>query len=162
MGLKARQDFRVINLWDIDVNLVFQANLAPLLPFVPILKGGGSPELVRRALIQLQQDKDLVELESLLGFFASFVLDTGIVQQILRWDMTVLRESPWYQEILLEGEERGERSIILRLIHRKFGSLSPQITEKIQALSVQQVEALADDLLDFNNLDNLNKWLEQQ
>jgi predicted transposase YdaD len=40
MGLMAHQDFKVINLWEVDVNLVFAANLKPLLPFVPILDGG--------------------------------------------------------------------------------------------------------------------------
>jgi predicted transposase YdaD len=27
----------------------------------------------------------------------------------MRWDMTVLRESPWYEEILKEGLEKGEQ-----------------------------------------------------
>ena len=25
----------------------------------------------------------------------------------IRWDMTVLRESPWYEQILQEGEQKG-------------------------------------------------------
>ncbi len=47
------------------------------------------------------------QLEPLLAFFASFVLDMPLVQQIMRWDMVVLRESPWYQEILSFGEQKG-------------------------------------------------------
>jgi uncharacterized protein YpbB len=58
--------------------------LDTLLPFVPILKDGGNQQTVRRALVKLQQNEQLVELESLLGFFASFVLDTELVQQIMR------------------------------------------------------------------------------
>ncbi|MFM5889468.1 MAG: hypothetical protein ACKOQS_14470 [Dolichospermum sp.] len=45
----------------------------------------------------------------MLSFFASFVLDIPLVQQIMRWDMIVLRESPWYQQILKEGLEAGEK-----------------------------------------------------
>ncbi|MEM9136482.1 MAG: hypothetical protein AAGB01_03930 [Cyanobacteria bacterium P01_F01_bin.42] len=100
MGLRAIQDYRTINLWEVDVSLVFQENIASLLPFVPILKGGDSPALVQRALVQLERDEDLKELESLLAFFASLVLDTGVIQQILRWDMTVLRESSWYARMI--------------------------------------------------------------
>lgn len=37
MGLTARQDYRVINLWEVDAELVLQQPLPPLLPFVPIL-----------------------------------------------------------------------------------------------------------------------------
>jgi predicted transposase YdaD len=83
--------------------------LDTLLPFVPILKDGGNQQTVRRALVKLQQNEQLVELESLLGFFASFVLDTELVQQIMRWDVTVLRESHWYLEIQQESEQVGEQ-----------------------------------------------------
>lgn len=38
-GLRAIQDYCVINLWEVDVNVAFQQPLPSLLPFVPILKG---------------------------------------------------------------------------------------------------------------------------
>ncbi|MFM6135696.1 MAG: hypothetical protein ACKO2Z_11945, partial [Sphaerospermopsis kisseleviana] len=57
---------------------------------------------------ELRRDEQLQDLEPLLSFFASFVLDIPLVQQIMRWDMTVLRESPWYEEILKEGLQQGE------------------------------------------------------
>ncbi|WP_448571273.1 hypothetical protein [Trichothermofontia sp.] len=76
---------------------------------MPILKQGGAVATVQRALGLLRQDEQLVELEVLLAFFASFVLDSEMVRQIMRWDMAVLRESPWYQEILREGEHQGEQ-----------------------------------------------------
>ena len=55
----------------------------------------------------MRADEQFIELESLLAFFASFVLESKVVRQIMRWDMAVLRESPWYQEILREGEKLG-------------------------------------------------------
>jgi len=94
IGLRAIQDYRVINLWEVDANIAFQQPLPSLLPFVPILKGGDRESFVRQALQQLQADDRFSELESLLAFFASFVLETPLVKQIMRWDMTVLRESP--------------------------------------------------------------------
>lgn len=42
-GLQARQDYRVINLWEVEVATVFERPIPSLLPFVPILKGGGEP-----------------------------------------------------------------------------------------------------------------------
>ncbi len=45
----------------------------------------------------------LNQLEPLLAFFASFVLEMSIVQEIMRWDIAVLRESPWYQEIMVRS-----------------------------------------------------------
>ncbi len=51
-GLQVRQDYRVINLWEVDVNIAFEQPLPSLLPFVPILKGG-EDELKIRARIAL-------------------------------------------------------------------------------------------------------------
>jgi predicted transposase YdaD len=124
--------------------MVFEQSLDTLLPFVLILKDGGNQQTVRRALVKLQQNEQLVELESLLGFFASFVLDTELVRQILRWDMAVLRESPWYQEIQQEGEQRGRiegrtqeaRSLILRLLSRRVGTLPAGVEAQVQALEL--------------------------
>ncbi|QLE48538.1 transposase [Nostoc sp. C057] len=107
-GLRAIQDYRVINLWEIDVNIAFQQPLPSLLPFVPILKGGENESIIREALQIPRADEQLNQLETVLAFFATFVLENTLVQEIMRWDMSVLRESPWYQEILREGEARGE------------------------------------------------------
>ncbi|NEQ26822.1 MAG: Rpn family recombination-promoting nuclease/putative transposase [Microcoleus sp. SIO2G3] len=106
-GLQARQDYRVINLWEVEAQVVIQQPLPSLLPFVPVLRGGSEESTVRRALQVLRTDEQLRELEPLLAFFATFVLDIPLVQQIMRWDMAVLRESPWYQEILREGLQQG-------------------------------------------------------
>ncbi|NJM67330.1 MAG: DUF4351 domain-containing protein [Acaryochloris sp. RU_4_1] len=167
LGLQARQDYCVINLWEVEADIVFERSLDTLLPFVPILKDGGNQQTVRRALIQLQQNEELVELESLLGFFASFVLDTELVQQIMRWDMTVLRESPWYQEIVQEGENRvrqeglqREQALILRLLNRRIGDVSLDLQSQIQALSLDQLEALGEALLDFSAPADLVGWLQ--
>ncbi|MBD2194909.1 MULTISPECIES: Rpn family recombination-promoting nuclease/putative transposase [Calothrix] len=108
-GIAAYQDYRVINLWEVDANIAFEQPVPSLLPFVPILQGGEDESKIREALRLLQADEQLNQLETVLAFFATFVIDSALVKQIMRWDMTVLRESPWYQEILREGEIRGEQ-----------------------------------------------------
>ncbi len=58
-GLRATQDYRVINLWEVDVNTVFETPLPSLIPFVPILKGGENEVVIREALQILRQDEQL-------------------------------------------------------------------------------------------------------
>ena len=108
-GLRAIQDYRVINLWEVDVSIAFEQPLPSLLPFVPILKGGENESTIREALQILRADEQLNQLETVLAFFATFVLDSALVQEIMRWDMAVLRESPWYKEIEQRGVEQGRR-----------------------------------------------------
>jgi predicted transposase YdaD len=174
LGQQSRQDYQVINLWEVEAELVFEQNLVTLMPFVPILKNGDDEVLVRRAVQLLQQDPRLNELESLLAFFASFVLNTEVVAQILRWDMAVLRESPWYQEILLQGEQRGitlgeqrgaQREAValnLRQLARRLrlDSLPDSCRIQIEQLTLPQLEALSEALLDFQTSADLETWLQ--
>ncbi|HEY9701532.1 MAG TPA: Rpn family recombination-promoting nuclease/putative transposase [Allocoleopsis sp.] len=168
MGIKAYQEYQVINLWEVDVNLVFEQKLSSLLPFVPILKGGDDETIIRRALRELQTDEKLDQLEPLLSFFASFVLEMPVVQQIMRWDMTVLRESPLYQEMIKEaetngfqlGKAEGESNLIIRQIRRRLGEIEPHLELTIRQLSMAKLEELGDCLLDFSTMADLIPWLE--
>jgi predicted transposase YdaD len=116
---------------------------------------------LRQAVIELRENETLQELEPLLSFFASFVLDLPIVQQIMRWDMTVLRESPWYQEILKEGLQQESLTLVSKLIEHRFGIISLELNRKIEQLSVVQLEDLAIELLEITELSQLEIWLAQ-
>jgi predicted transposase YdaD len=63
------------------------------------------------------------------------------------------------QEGLQEGEAREAAKMTLRLLSRRCGPLTDATTAQIQALPLQQLEALADALLDFQGPDDLAAWL---
>jgi predicted transposase YdaD len=113
-------------------------------------------------LNELRSDEKLVEMESLLAFFARFVLDSELVSQIMRWDMVVLRESPWYQEILGEGRQEEGVLLVLKLLTRRFGSVSIEMKARVQSFSVTQVEMLGEALLDFTSMADLEGWMRSQ
>jgi predicted transposase YdaD len=93
------------------------------------------------------------------------VLEIPLVQQIMRWDMSILRESPWYQEILKEGLQQGLQqegvNLVSRLIRRRFGEISFATQRQIQELSTPDLENLAEALLDFTEISDLEQWLKQ-
>ena len=60
-----------------------------------------------------------------------------------------------------EGREEGEAKVTLRLLIRRCGPLSEATTARIQALPLDQLEALAEALLDFAGADDLAVWLAQ-
>jgi predicted transposase YdaD len=79
-----------------------------------------------------------------------------------------LQQTRVYQEAKAEGkaEEREiglqrERALILKLLNRKLGDLSPQLQGRISALSIENVESLGEALLDFNSIADLDSWLNQ-
>ena len=59
------------------------------------------------------------------------------------------------------GRALGEATVTLRLLNRRCGPLSEATTARIQALPLQQLEALTDALLDFAGADDLASWLAE-
>ena len=87
--------------------------------------------------------------------------------------MIILKESPWYQQILKEGLETGEKQglqqglqqeslkLVWKLINRRFGTLSSDLSLKINQPSITQLEELAAELLDIAQINQLENWLQQ-
>jgi predicted transposase YdaD len=166
-GLRALQEYRTINLWEIDVEIVFQQPLPSLLPFVPVLKGGGDEAIVQQAVQLLRADEQLSQLEPLLAFFASFVLSTRLVQQIMRWDMAVLQELPWYQEILNKGRIEGRvEELLLGIelgLELKFGPEGLQLMPEIsQIADVDILRTIREGLRIMNTLDEVRHIYENK
>ncbi|MGA7937178.1 MAG: DUF4351 domain-containing protein [Kovacikia sp.] len=54
------------------------------------------------------------------------------------------------------------RSLVLRLLARRVGTLPANVEAQVQALALSQLEALGEALLDFVALDDLMGWLRGQ
>ena len=63
-------------------------------------------------------------------------------------------------QISTSWERQGQSKTILRLLNRKFGSIPSEITSTIQSLDSSSLDALTEDLLDFQSVDDLTAWLE--
>ncbi|MCP9923548.1 DUF2887 domain-containing protein [Synechococcus lacustris] len=59
-----------------------------------------------------------------------------------------------------EGEARGEAKVVLRLLQRRCGPINPSQEAMIRALPLEQLEALAEALLDFSGAADLTAWLK--
>lgn len=107
---------------------------------------------------------------------AGLVLDKDVIKQVLRRD--AMRESVTYQEILQEGRQEGRQeglkkgeingrkqglvSVILRLLMHKFGNVSPKIQTRFARLKISRLENLAEAILDFESLADLEAWLNKK
>lgn len=59
------------------------------------------------------------------------------------------------------GAKEKALSIVLRLLHRLIGAMSEAIEARVMALSSDQLEDLSEALLDFEALDDLDRWLNE-
>jgi predicted transposase YdaD len=59
------------------------------------------------------------------------------------------------------GAKTEAVSLVMRLLNRRFGKVPDVLLPKIEQLSIEKVETLAEDLLDFSVLTDLETWLQQ-
>jgi len=50
--------------------------------------------------------------------------------------------------------------MLLRLLNRKFGQISPSLRGKVNKLSAKQLENLAEALFDLETIADLSEWLK--
>ena len=60
------------------------------------------------------------------------------------------------------GIQEGELTLILKQLKKRYGELSPELQQRIQSLSLHQLEALGEALLDLGSMADLLAWLESQ
>ena len=80
----------------------------------------------------------------------------GIPREEIRHTRAV---QDWLAEGRQEGRQEGEAAVTLRLLTRRCGPLSEATTARIQSLPLEQLESLAEALLDFQGADDLAAWL---
>lgn len=155
--------FEAIRLWEQPASTFLE--LPGLYPFASLAQTD-EPELVLRnvaAKIEAIRDRKVqADLSATASVLAGLVLSKNQVKQILRRD--IMRESVVYQDILEEGLERGlqqERALVVRLLTKKIGDLSPQVQSQVSSLSIDQVESLGESLLDFASMADLEAWFSQ-
>jgi predicted transposase YdaD len=60
------------------------------------------------------------------------------------------------------GMVKGQATMLLRLLNRKFGQISPSLRGKVNKLSAKQLENLAEALFDLETIADLSEWLKTQ
>jgi predicted transposase/invertase (TIGR01784 family) len=70
-----------------------------------------------------------------------------------------LQQTRVYQEAREEGRQAEGATLVLKLLQRKLGKLPDELQAQIMALSIEQLEVLFEELLDFSEPENLTAWL---
>jgi Domain of unknown function (DUF4351) len=83
---------------------------------------------------------------------------------------TTLQETRVYQDAKAEGRQEGEQigaqreaaDLILRQLAHRFGPLAPALHTRIEQLPLERLETLGVAWLDWQGVDELEGWLENQ
>ena len=177
LGLTARQDYRVINLWEVEAEEILAQDLWALIPLLPTMKGA-SEKLIETARARVILDRHLQltkmagELDFALALFTEAFFGKETAIKIFGGKMLeIIAQTSLYQEVLRrgmkegreEGREKGReeeiRRILLKQLTKRFGALDANTEESINELPVEQAENLAEAIFDFETREDLSNWL---
>jgi predicted transposase/invertase (TIGR01784 family) len=144
---------RETDSWAIKIVQLIMASTAKTPQFVEKLKF----KVEQEPLSDLQ-DK-VVELIETVLVYKFPKLSREEIQAMFTLDD--LRQTRVYQDANLEGRQNEARSLLLRLLSKKFGTLNDCYQDLIANLALEQMEALSEALLDFNNITDLDRWLTE-
>jgi predicted transposase/invertase (TIGR01784 family) len=113
--------------------------------------------LLSKTQNQVQTDPKIAAIMDIIETIVVYKFPKLSRDEIKRmFGLSELRETKVYQE----GRQEGERSLVLRLLTRRIGNVTPELTAKVQTLSLTQLEALGEALLDFSQPADLVSWLD--
>ncbi|NEQ19790.1 MAG: DUF4351 domain-containing protein, partial [Microcoleus sp. SIO2G3] len=115
-----------------------------------------------RMLVTLQLNPAKIELIS--GFIDTYLKLNATEEQELDTELKQanLVEEEQIMEIVTSWMEKGEQKIVKKLVKRRFNNIDSTLESRIDSLSLEQIENLADAIFDFQSLEDLINWLDQQ
>jgi predicted transposase/invertase (TIGR01784 family) len=132
-------------------------------------------QLIERARVEATEPlspEKVIELIETVFVYKFPNLSRQEIEQML--GLNELKQTRVYQEALEEGLQQGMQQgmqqglkqgkleTVVRLLTRKLGTISPQLQTIIQELSILQIDALSEALLDFSEIAELEAWLQVQ
>jgi predicted transposase YdaD len=114
---------------------------------------------VAKELAKISSEEERQNISGCTEILAGLRYDKDLIRQLFRGD--IMQESVIYQDIIQTGRQQGEVALIKRQLSRRLGNIDSAILQRIEGLSIQQLESLAEALLDFTTVEDLLIWLNQ-
>ncbi len=123
-----------------------------------------------RLLVTLKLDPAKMQLIS--GFIDIYLTLDEAEEQIFQTELGTIESdkreqvmqivTSWMRTGIEQGRQEGlqrESELIVRLLKRKIGQLTPEIEAEVKKLEIEDLENLGEALLDFKQLEDLTAWL---
>jgi predicted transposase/invertase (TIGR01784 family) len=166
---------RIIRVYLDELGAVEELPIGLSLMVLTTLEGDLATVEARRLIGQARGSGDIISLISTIVLYKFNTLSRDEVDLMLGIE---LQQTRVYKEALAEGRvegrtegqiegeakglERGlqqERTLVMRLLSRKLGNITPELQLQVNGLPIDQVEALGEALLDFTQIGDLLNWL---
>ena len=159
-----RHEFQVLRLWEQPTERFLER--PGLLPYAVLSQTSdraGVLQTVAESITALPDLRQQSNLAAATGILAGLVLDKQVIRRLLRREL--MQESVIYQELQAEARaeaQQSERSLVLRQLQRRVGTVPAALHDPINALALSDLEDLGEALLDFTTLTDLEMWLQSR
>ena len=159
--------YRVVRVWEQNPEPLLAE--PGLLPLAVLAQSNNSPQLINQvseALSAIESPQQRREIATGCYILGGLKFQQQQLINFIREE--IMEESVTYQAILRKGIEQGLEQgsqregllLVQRLLTRRWGSLPREVEQRLENLSTSQLEDLVEALLEFNDFDDLTRWLE--
>ncbi len=121
---------------------------------------------VAEEVANIEEREQRQEIAACTQVLAGLRFNKDLIANFFREE--IMQESVIYQDILQKGLEQGlnqgkkqeATALILGMLNRRFGSLEPDVRERLDSLTTNQLEELSLAFLDFSQVTDLVNWLQ--
>ncbi|UUO13774.1 DUF2887 domain-containing protein [Dolichospermum heterosporum] len=128
-------------------------------------------DLVESILVNKFTQLTLEEIQKMLNLKEADITQTRFYQEVLEiGEKKGLQQGlqqgvqqglqQGVQQGLQQGVQQGEANLTIRQLKRRCGNLTAIQEQKVRSLSISQLESLGEALLDFQNMSDLENWLQ--
>jgi predicted transposase/invertase (TIGR01784 family) len=164
-----RHRYEVIRIWEESPELLLQD--PALLPLAVL----AAPQEPNQLLAQVAQEVAKIEetelrqeISACTQILAGLRFNKDMIANVFREE--IMQESVIYQDILQKGREQGLNqgkkqeaiALLQGMLNRRFASLEPNVQERLESLTLTQLEELSLALFDFTEVTDLVTWLQSR
>ncbi len=160
-----RHRYEVIRIWEESPELLLQD---PVLLPLAVLAATQEPNQllaqVAQEVAKIEETELRQEIAACTQVLAGLRFNKDTIANFFREE--IMQESVIYQDILQKGLNQGKKqeaiALLQGMLNRRFGSLEPNVQERIESLTLTQLEELSLALFDLTEVTDLVNWLQSR
>ena len=122
------------------------------------LEGDNALNEARGIIERSSASRAIIDLVSTIMVYKFNTLSRDEVNVMLGIE---LQQTRVYQEAKAEGKAEEGKSLVIKQLTRKLGSITLQLQAQVNSLPIDLIESLGEALLDFTSIADLENWLSQ-
>jgi predicted transposase/invertase (TIGR01784 family) len=148
---------RIVRVYLDELGAVSELPIGLGLMVLTTLEGDEAKAEARRLVGQSQGSRDIINLLSTIIVYKFSNLSRDEVDAVLGIE---LKQTRVYQEAKADGRTEEGQLLVMKQLTRKLGNISPEVRSRVTSLTIDLLESLGEDLLDFTQISDLLAWLD--